>query len=101
MLFLGQHRRGTARERVVQTEGLVSNLGLFPASDPLARVIVELSLSPLGYGSWRLTAWELGDLWDVTILLLDSMSETDVGVLMTAICASPPSKLLHTGADLL
>ena len=48
-----------------------------------------------------LPAQELGNLWDVPILLLDSLSETDVGVLMAAIFASPPSKLLNTGADLL
>jgi hypothetical protein len=79
----------------------VLDFGLFPVSDPSARVIVESSLSPSGYGSRRLTAWELGDLWDVPILLLDSLLETDVGLLMAAIYISPPSKLLHTGADLL
>jgi hypothetical protein len=99
--FLGQRRTGAAGERVVRVEGLVLDFGLFPASDPSAWVIVESSLSPLGYGLRRLMARELGVLWDVPILLIDSLSETDVGLLMAAICASPPSKLLHTGADLL
>ena len=86
---------------VVRTEGLVLDFGLFPASDPSARVIVETSSSPSGYGTRRLTPRELGNLWDIPILFLDSLSDPDVGVLMGAICASPPSKLLHTGADLL
>ena len=99
-LFLGQHRTGMAGERVIRTEGLVLESGLFPESDPSAWVIVKLLLSPLGYGSWCLTVQELGDLWDVPILLLDSMSEADIGALMMAICASRPYRLLHTGADL-
>ena len=86
---------------VVRTEGLVLDFGLFPASDPSARVIVETSSSPSGYGLRQLTARELGNLWDIPILFLDSLPDPDVGVLMGAICASPPSKLLHTGADLL
>jgi hypothetical protein len=79
----------------------VLDFGLFPASDPLARVIVEKSSSPSGYGLRPLMARELGNLWDAPILFLDSLPDTDVGALMGAICASPPSKLLHTGADLL
>ena len=77
------------------------DFGLFLASDPLARVIVESSSSLLGYGLRRLTARELGNLWGVPILFLNSLPETDMGALMGAICASPPSKLLYTGADLL
>jgi hypothetical protein len=45
---------------VVRTEGLVLDFGLFPASDPSARVVVETSSSPSGYGSRQLTARELG-----------------------------------------
>jgi hypothetical protein len=99
--FLRQRRKGAAREGVVRAEGLVLDFGLSPASDPLAWVIVDLLSSPLGYGFHCLTARELGDLWDIPILLLDSLLETDVGLLMAAICTSPPSKLLHMGADLL
>ena len=99
--FLGQHRTSAAGERVVRAEGLVSDLGLLLTLDPSARVIVEFLLSHSGYGSRHLTVRELGDLWDAPILLLDSLSEIDIGALMTLIGASPPSKLLHTGADLL
>ena len=77
------------------------DFGLFPASEPAAQVLVKLSGSPSGYGSRRLSARELRDLWDVPILLLDSMSDVEVTGLMEGICQSPPSKLLHTGADLL
>ena len=41
-LFLGQHRTGMAGERVIRTEGLVLESGLFPESDPSAWVIVKL-----------------------------------------------------------
>ena len=77
------------------------DFGLFSASEHAAQVLVESSGSPSGYGSRRLSARELGDLWDVPILLLDSLSDSEVTVLMEGICQSPPSKLLHTGADLL
>ena len=99
--FLGPRGSEAVGSGVVRTEGLVSDFGLFLASDPSARVIVESSLSPSGYGSRRLTARELGNLWDVPILFLDSLPDSAVGALMGAICATPPSKLLHTGADLL
>ena len=88
--FLGPRGSGTVGAGVVRTEGLLLDFGLFPASDPSARVIVESSLSPSGYGSRRLTARELGNLWDFPILFLDSLPDTDVGALMGAICASPP-----------
>ena len=100
-LFLGPRGSGAAGASVVRVEGLVMDFGLFPASDPSAQVVVESSSSPSGYGLHRLTARELGNLWDVPILFLNSLSKAEVGALTGAICASPPSKLLHTGADLL
>jgi hypothetical protein len=78
----------------------VLDFGLFPASDPKARVLLESSASPSGYGSRSLLARELGDLWDVPIFFLDSLSDLEVTGLMADICKSPLSKLLHTGADL-
>ena len=99
--YHGQRRSGVAGERVVREGGLVLDFGLFPASEPAAQVLVESSGSPSGYGSCILSARELGGLWDVPILLLDSLSDAEVTGLMEGICRSPPSKLLHTGADLL
>ena len=78
-----------------------ANGRVFPPSCPAAQVLVESSESPSGYGSRHLSARELGDLWDVPILLLDSLSDAEVTGLMEGICQSPPSKLLHTGMDLL
>ena len=86
---------------VEREDGLVLDFGLFPASDLTARVLLESSGSPSGYGSRSLSARELGDLWDVPILFMDSLSDQEVGDLMGAICRTPPSKLLHSGADLL
>ncbi len=99
--FQGQRPSGVVGERVVREGDLVLDFGLFPASEPTAWVLVESSRSPSGYGSRCLSARELGDLWDVPILLLDSLSDSVVTGLMVGICQSPPSKLLHTGADIL
>ena len=88
-------------ERVDWVEGRVLDTGLFPASDPSAHVLVESSGSPSGYGSRALSGRELGDLWDVPILFLDSLQDGEVGTLMESLCCTPPSRLLHTGADVL
>jgi hypothetical protein len=79
----------------------VLDFGLFLASNLEARVLLESSVSPSEYRSCSLSARELGDLWDVPILFLDSLLGLEVTGLMANICKSPPSKLLHTGADLL
>ncbi len=42
---------GLAVPLVVREGGLVQDWGLFPASDVGARVLVQCSSSPLGYGS--------------------------------------------------
>ena len=88
-------------ERVDWVEGRVLDTGLFPASDPSAHVLVESAGSPSGYGSRALSGRELGDLWDVPILFLDSLQDGEVGTLMESLCCTPPSRLIHTGADVL
>ena len=49
--FLGMLRSGVAGKCVEREEGLVMDFGLFPASDLTARVLLESSGSPSGYGS--------------------------------------------------
>ena len=99
--FHGQCQLVVAGEWVVRKDRFVLDYGLFPASDPMALVLVESSRSPLGYELQCLLARELGDLWVVPILLLDSLLDAEVMTLMGEICQSLPLKLLHTGADLL
>ncbi len=99
--FLETRRTGVAGMCVERDYGLILDFGLFPASDLTARVLLESSGSPSGYGSRSLSARELGNLWDVPILFMDSLSDQEVGDLTGAICRTPPSKLLHSGADLL
>jgi hypothetical protein len=91
------------RGRVARGLGgwVCSDFGLFPASDPGAQVLLESLASPSGYGSCSLSARELENLWDVPILFLDSLADEEVTGLMGVICRSPPTKLLHTGTDLL
>ena len=99
--FLGTRRSGIAGKCVEREEGFILDFGLFPASNLTAQVLLESSGSPSGYGSRSLSARELGDLWDVPILFMESLTDQEVGDLMGAICRTPPSKLLHSGADLL
>jgi hypothetical protein len=96
--YFGTRPVGAVGERVDWVEGRVLDTGLFPASDPLAHVLVESTGSPSGYGSRALSGRELWDLWDVPILFLDSLQEGEVGTLMGSLCCTPPSWLLHTGA---
>ncbi len=60
--FHGTSHSGVAGERVVREGGFVLDFGLFPASDPKARVLLESTASPSAYGSRSLSARELGDL---------------------------------------
>jgi hypothetical protein len=99
--FHGRCSSGVRGEGVVCDGGLVLDFGLFPALDLAAEILVESSGSPSGYGSRCLTARELGNLWDVPILFLDSLSDTEVSSLMEVIFTTPLSKLLHTGVDVL
>lgn len=99
--FSGSRPDGSVGAGVTLFEGLVMDFGLFPAFDLEGLVLVESSGSPSGYGSRRLTPGELGSLWDVPILFLDTLSTTEVASIMAEICKSPHSKLLHTGADVL
>ena len=99
--FLGTRRSGIAGKCVEREEGFILDFGLFPASNLTAQVLLESSGSPSGYGLRSLSARELGDLWDVPILFMESLTDQEVGDLMGAICRTPPSKLLHSGADLL
>ncbi len=99
--FHGRHPTAVSGEVVAREGGLVLDFGLFPVSDLGATILVESSGCPSGYGSWRLTAGELANLWDVPILFLDLLSDQEISGLMGDICSTPPSKLLHTGADVL
>ena len=86
MPYLGIRQSGVAGEQVVRDGGFVLDYGLFPASQPNAVVLFKASLSPSGYGSRRLTARELGNLWDVPILFLDSLADLEVTEIMMKIC---------------
>jgi hypothetical protein len=99
--YAGMRPTALTGEAVVRVDGLVVDSGLFPASETGAWVLVASSRSPSGYGSRRLLGQELGNLWEVPILLLDSLRDPDVAPLMAGICVSPPSCLLHTCTDVL
>ncbi len=64
---------GVAVARVVRVEGLIQDWGLFPASDLAAKVLVQCSFSPSGYGYRSLSGAELGALWDIPISVLNAL----------------------------
>ena len=93
--------RGIAVPKVVRSEGLVQDWGLFPASDLEAQVLVQCSSSPSGYGARRLTGMELGGLWDLPISIMDALPPSEAEFMLRAFCKTAPTKVLLAGADLL
>ena len=55
--YHGLRRSSIVGERVVREGGLVLDFGLFPASEPAAQVLVELSGSPCQRVSWGIFRW--------------------------------------------
>ncbi len=86
--YLGPRGSGLAGDSIARLDGLVLDFGLFPALDPRALVLLESSGSPSGYGSRVLTGRELGTLWDVPILFMDSLSDLEIDGLMKGICCA-------------
>ena len=55
----------------------------------LLMLVLVHSSGPSGYGSYCLLAQELGDLWDVPIHLLDSLTDAEVTGLIKGIFVIP------------
>ena len=92
---------GVAVALVVQVDGLVQDWGLFPATDLAAKVLVQCSFSPSGYGFRTLTPAELGGLWDLPISVLDSLPERGAAEMLHALFRTAPTTILFAGADFL
>ena len=75
--------------------------GLFPAHDLSAEVLLAASASPSGMGVRKLTWDELGLLWDVPILCIDSLQQDQMEDFLAAVCTSAPAKMLFSGTDAL
>jgi hypothetical protein len=75
--------------------------GLFPASDLQATFLLAASGSPSGWGTRTLSVRELAALWDVPILVSDSLSDVAGLEILGGFCASAPGKVLFTGTDAL
>ena len=96
---IGKQPAVVATPAVVRSEGLVQLCGLFPASDRSARVLVPATSSPTGLGSRSLSLMELGGLWDIPILVMDSLVGPAAGDIYRALFDTPPTKSLLVGAD--
>jgi hypothetical protein len=92
---------GKTRVRGAPPGGVVHQWGFFPASDLRARVLLAASGCLSGWGVWPLSWLELAVLWDVPILVSDSMSEESDILILWGFCASAPAKVLFAGADAL
>ena len=83
------------------TASVVHQWGLFPALDLSALVLLSLVGSVKGLGVRPLAWSKIAALWDVTILILDWLSEAVDTVLLCSFCLSAPTKVLFVGADAL
>ena len=75
--------------------------GLFPAHNLRAEVLLAASASPSGMGVRSLTWQELGLLWDVPILCIDTLPQDQMENFLAAACTSAPAKVLFSGSDAL
>jgi len=80
---------------------MVQAWGLFPASDLSALVLVPASGSHWGWGIRCLSVLELAALWDVPILVLDSLSDLSDVNIFKGFWASAPGKVLFAGTNAL
>ena len=71
----GEPEYGPRVLRSPSEPGAVSSGGLFPHDRLSQRVLVPNDWSLTGFGTWSLSQAELGDLWDVPILLQDLIKE--------------------------
>jgi hypothetical protein len=84
-------------DRAVQA---VSPGGLFPHDRLSERVLVPDDWSPTGFGTRPLSWSELGDLWDIPILLQDLIKgDSRWSGVVCSLVKSPPAKLLLLGGD--
>ena len=84
---------GVAVASVVRVDGLVQDWGLFPASDLAAKVLVQCSFSPSGYGYRSLTGLELSGLWDLPISVLDALPGQGSTTVLRGFFQSAPTKI--------
>ena len=69
--------------------------------DLAAKVLVQCSFSPSGYGFRSLTGLELGGLWDLPILVLDALPGPGGEAVLQGFFQLAPTKILFAGADFL
>ena len=84
-----------------QPWGVIQQWGLFSALDIQAMVHLAALGSPSGMGVWPLSWPELAALWDVPILVSDSMTGDSDSLIFQAYCVSAPAKVLFAGTDAL
>ncbi len=88
---------GTSVPLVVQIEGLVQDWGLFPASDLVAKVLVQCSSSPSGHRLCLLTWLELGRLRDLPISIMDTLPTVGGDALLRFFARAPRPRSWHWG----
>ena len=96
----GESGSGPQVLRAPSEPGAISSAGLFPHDRLAQRVLVPDDWSRTGFGTRSLTQAELGDLWDVPILLQDLIKgDARWGRVVGSLVRSPPAKMLLMGGD--
>jgi hypothetical protein len=80
---------------------VVHQFDLFPAHNLSADVLLAALASPLGMCVRKLTWQELGLLWDVPILCMDSLAQDKMEEFIAAVCVSASAKVLISGTGAL
>ena len=89
------------RLQVGGQDNVLYQFGLFPAHNLSAEVLLAASTSPSGMGVRKLTWQELGLLWNVPILCIDSLQQDQMEDFLATACTSAPAKVLFSGTDAL
>jgi hypothetical protein len=79
--------------------GVVQQWGLFPALNLGTMALLPALGSLMGWGTQQLSPVELASLWDVLILVSDSLSGGSGVAMLCDFCLSAPEKVLFAGAD--
>ena len=77
---------------------VVGSCGLLSSSTPFSSIILASPASPTGWIGLLPTPCELGDLWNVPLLLQDWFVRNNTSDFLPSFITTCPGKILHVGA---
>ena len=78
---------------------ILGSWGLLTTANPFVRVVLSYPPSPTGWIRRSLTARELGDLWNVPLLLQDWFVQHGASDSLSSFLLGCPGKILHAGTS--